>query len=90
MPVLTEIIRRDPPRPRPPGPTTKLDELIMAVLADGERRELREITAAVGASTHKVHARVQTLVRKNLVHWERLSGGPVRGPGASVYQIVED
>jgi DNA-binding Lrp family transcriptional regulator len=88
MPTLTEIIRRDPPVKPPPGPTTALDALILQVLQDGERRELREITAALSVSTHKAHARIQTLVGKGLVNRTRLPGGPARGPGASVYQIA--
>ena len=88
MPMLTEIVRRDPPAPRAPGPSTPLDTAILAALADGERRELREVTVLVGDTTHKVHARIQTLVDKGLVLWTRLPNGPQRGPGASVYQIA--
>jgi hypothetical protein len=89
--MLTEIIARDPTPAqgqRPVGPSTPLDGLILAFLGDGQPRELQEITRAVGGSTHKVHARAQSLVGKGLVTWTRIPGGPSRGPGASVYQLA--
>jgi hypothetical protein len=89
--MLTEIIARNPalpPQQRPAGPSTRLDELILAYLNDGEPRELQEITRAVSGATHKVHARAQSLVGKGLVTWTRIPGGPARGPGASRYQLA--
>jgi len=88
MPI-TEIIPHEPiltPRQRSNGPSTPMDEAILEFLSDGQPRELREITKAVGGTTHNVHARTQSLVRKGLVTWARVPGGPMRGPGASVYR----
>lgn len=89
---ITEIIPHEPTataRRRSTTASTPLDEAIMAFLSDGERRELQEITRAVGGTTHNVHARAQSLVRKGLVAWEKTPGGPPRGPGASTYRIRE-
>jgi DNA-binding MarR family transcriptional regulator len=87
--MLTEIIRKDPPPQRRPAvPSTEVDAQILAVLAGGDRMELRDITKAVGRTTHHTHARVMTLVRKGLVARERPPGAPSRGPGASLYQLV--
>jgi hypothetical protein len=90
--MLTEIIRKAPapiPAQRPMGPSTPLDEQIMAFLADGRVVELNDITRAVDGRTHKVHARVQTLVGKGLVTWTRNPTGPQRGPGASSYRLAD-
>lgn len=87
--IISEIIPREPtltPRQRTTGPSTPMDEAILAFLSDGQPRELREITKAVGGTTHNVHARAQSLVHKGLVTWERVPGGPARGPGASMYR----
>ena len=89
--VISEIIPREPsltPRQRRNGPSTPMDQAILEFLSDGKPRELREITRAVGGTTHNVHARAQSLVRKGLVVWDRVPGGPARGPGASEYQLA--
>lgn len=89
--MLTTIIRREPSVPaqqRPVGPSTDLDGAILRFLGCGRAVPLGEITKGVGATTHKVHARVQTLVGKGLVIRTRNPLGPQRGPGASTYQLA--
>ena len=89
--TLTEIIERDPapaPALRPAGPSTPLDQAILDALSCGREMALQEVTRATGNSTHKVHARIQSLVGKGMVNWIRTPGGPRRGPGASKYQIA--
>jgi predicted ArsR family transcriptional regulator len=83
METITKIIPREPTVPDRP-----LDDAILAYLADGEARELRQITEAVGGTTHNVHARAQSLVKRGLLAWHR---NPIvqRGPGASTYQRAE-
>lgn len=91
MAAITEIIPVEPtvtPRQRAHGPSTPLDETILEFLADGQPRELQEITRAVDGTTHNVHARTQSLVRKGLVTRSPIPGGPPRGPGASHYRRV--
>lgn len=88
--MLTQIIECAPPvqQNREPGPTTELDAAILAALEAGDILQLREITAAVGGSTHKVHARVCVLMNKGLVTRIQNPTGPSRGPGASWYRLV--
>jgi predicted ArsR family transcriptional regulator len=89
---ISEIIPREPTfarRQRTNGPSTPLDEAILEFLGDEVPRELQEITKAVGATTHNVHARVQSLVHKGLVARSATPGGPPRGPGASTYRLAD-
>lgn len=88
MPMLTEIVRRDPPARKQTGPSTQVDQRILAVLAGGDRWELREIVHRVDSTTHHTHARLQSLVNKGLVVRWKPPGAPARGPGASLYQLA--
>jgi len=85
---LTEIIRRDPPVRKQSGPSTQVDQRILAALAGGDRMELRQIRALVGGTTHHTHARLKTLIDKGLVTRFKPPGAPARGPGASLYQAA--
>lgn len=92
MPVLTELQPCDPPetyRDRAQGPSLPIDCAILRHLEahpDGEH--LAAVRAAVGGSTHYVHARLAALADRGLVHRSPVPGGPRRGPGASVYMLV--
>lgn len=90
--MLTAIEPCEPPvltRDRNVGPTTDLDHLILQALAQRAGLRLQDITQVVGGTTHRVHARVQTLIERGLVHRERIPGGPRRGPGASRYLLTQ-
>lgn len=86
--MLTQIIRRDPPVRRQTGPATDVDQRILAVLASGERMELRDIVRVVGCTTHHAHTRMQSMLKKGLVVRIKPPGSPARGPGASLYQAA--
>lgn len=91
MPTLTRIEPCEPPvlvRNQTAGPSTPLDYAILGFLRDREPMPLRAITAGLGSTTHRVHARLQVLVDRSLVRREALPGGPKRGPGASVYSLT--
>jgi predicted transcriptional regulator len=88
----TEIIPCSPPamvETAAPSSQVPVDGRIMQVLVEADRpMELREITRLVDDTTHHVHARVQELVRKGLVVWNRHPERR-RGPGASTYWRAE-
>lgn len=87
--TLTEIVERDPGAIRTIGPTTVLDEAIIAHLRLASAPvPLQQITKAVGDTTHHVHARVVVLMGKGLVERIQNPTGPSRGPGASTYRLV--
>lgn len=92
MPTLTHIEPCDPPvhqRDQATGPSTPLDHEILRFLSHcGGPAELGEITRGIGGTTHRVHARVQALLDRGLVHRRPITGGPKRGPGASVYTLT--
>lgn len=88
---LQDIVPCDPPaimQTRSTGPTLPVDTAILAFLRSAGPAELREITAAVGDSTHHVFARVAVMRDKGLLVRVPRFGAPSRGPGASVYQLA--
>lgn len=91
--MLTEIQPCDPPgafRDRTNGPSLDVDRDILEFLATQESgAQLAAITAAVGGTTHRVHARVRALMNRGHVRRDLIPGGPARGPGASVYRLTE-
>lgn len=91
--MLTDILPSDPPATssRSGGPTVPVDEAILRVLGDvADPVRLQFITESIGggATTHHVHARIETLIDRGLVKRIRPPGAPRRGPGASVYELV--
>lgn len=92
MPTLTRIEPCDPPtlqREQVSGPSTPLDYDILRFLrAQRFPVTLATITAGVGSTTHRTHARVRCLLDRGLLKRTVIPGGPRRGPGASEYSLT--
>jgi predicted transcriptional regulator len=84
--LLNEIVPCDPPLMSGPRPLP-IDTQILDMLAARGPMELAELTAATGDSTHRVHARLTSMMKRGLVQRRQL-GARTRGPGASVYVLA--
>ena len=82
--------REDPPgRARLTGPSTDLDELIVAALTARAGLRLSEITNQVEHPLPAVHSRLRVLVSRNVVLRDR-NPEVSNGPGASTYRLADD
>lgn len=86
--MLTSIAVRDQPIK---GPSIPMDHAILEVLQGGLEMEPRQLFQAIqfkleGEPTlQQVHARLRVLVRRGVVRYQKIPGGPSRGPGAGLY-----
>jgi hypothetical protein len=87
--MLTAITPREAPSLML-GPSTTLDHLIIAILADGRALEPRDIWLEISEESftlQQVHARLRVLRQRRAVVRDIAAGAPRRGPGASRYSL---